>query len=190
MSFRIRKIKGVAELLRFRALIGRQDLPMRYLHKSRCFGFFKNRNPIAGYCLSYRPIEQMSVIQQIPSHLRKNLINEDPFKYVEFTGYFLNTKKYAFWFKLHLVIRLLSHKASYVVYSYLAEHAKLDAFYRTGNPLRLYSGIPESSSSHLPVTVNVEILSKWGVMKIVFNQIKKEIRTRIKKVAERFGKQN
>lgn len=171
ISFRMRKLRGTAELLRFRNLIHRQDLPMKYLHMGTCYGFFKDNNLIAGYCLVHAPLDILSVVTQIPKHLRNNLRNEDPFNYVEFTGYFLNTKKYARIAKLHLFINLIFNKAANIVYSYPTEQTKTEEFFRTGNPLRLYCGVPESI--YLPI--NVEIISKWGICKIVLYHLYKSL---------------
>ena len=188
MSFYIRKLRGTFELLRFRTQIGRQDIPMKYFNMATCYGFFKAGNPIAGYCLVHAPLDEMNSIQQIPESLRKHIGNEDPFNYVEFTGYFLNTKKYAFKVKLHLVTRLLFHKASYIVYSYPTEQTKTEEFYLTGNPLRLYSGKSEVHSG-LPIPINVEILSKWGLGKICLHQVDIAIREKIETLIARFRKQ-
>lgn len=183
MSLCIKRLRGTAELLKFRTLIGRQDLPMKYLHAGFCYGLLKDNNLIAGYCLVHLPLDEMNTIQQIPQDFRKQLGNEDPFNYVEFAGYFLNTKKYAFRIKLHLVMKILMHDAAYVVYAYPTDQTQAEEFYRMGNPLRLYSGSPKRGS----IPINVEILSKWGIGKICLFLLRKTIS---EKVMNHFRKQD
>jgi len=158
----IRKLRGTADMLRFRTRIGRQDLPLAYFRTGLCYGFFVERNLIAGYCLVHAPLNEMQSIQQIPKTASKQFGDEDPFNYREFVGYFLNTKKHAFKFKLHLLKTLLFHKAAYVVYAYSTDQTEVEQFCLKGNPLRLYSGLPTGGK----FPVNVEIMTKRGILKI------------------------
>jgi hypothetical protein len=167
MSLCIKKLKTTAEILKFRKLLGRQDLPMSYFDTGICYGFFWHGNLIAGYFIVHSPLDEMKSLQQIPENFSKHLGHEDPFKYLEFVGYFLNSKKYACRFKRHLAMTLLGHKASHVVYAYPSDHSQIETFCQKGNPLRLYQGKSASGD----VSINVEILSKWGIFKICVFQI-------------------
>jgi hypothetical protein len=165
----VRKLDNDTDLIRFKKLIGRTDLPSAYFLSGVCYGFFSGSSLLAGYCLVQAPLDEMFSITQIPS--RKQFGDEDPFNFVEFVGCFINTKKYAFRFKCHLVMTLLFHKAAYFVYSYPSDDTYKEAFYRRGSPLRLYSGIPKDGTD----PINVEILSRLGIIKICASQVVKAV---------------
>lgn len=166
----VRRLKDTASLLKLRTLIGRQDLPMHYLRSGECYGFYVNKNLVAGYCLVYAQLGKMQSILMLPKHQRDALDSEDPFNYVELVGYFMNTQRFAFKFKFHLVKKLLLHKAKCIVYSYPTDQSELYTFTRKGNPLLLYSGLPETNTGH-SLPMNVEIMTKKGVLKICLDSL-------------------
>jgi hypothetical protein len=179
MSLRIKRLHGV-DLKRFRTSIKKPDLPMDYLISGVCYGFFSMGEMVAGYGLTHNPLEELSSILQIPEADRKKLGNEDPFKFAELTGFFLKSKKYRIVIKLHLLMKLMFHKASYFVYAYPTDQKHIERQAALGNPLRIYTGKPELAIGGdgilLPSSINVEIISKWGILKIASYQAAKKIR--------------
>lgn len=132
-----------------------------------------------GYCLVYRPMFNLRSVIQIPDHwyLSNHRLLQDA---AEFTGYFINNKKYAFFFTLHLVMTIIFHKAKTFVYSYPSAHRALGKYYGTGDPCRIYSGVPEALEGHKEnmEPENVEVLTKFGVFKIFYHRTVKFLRGR------------
>jgi hypothetical protein len=131
----------------------------------------------AGYCLVHLPIHRLRSVIQIPyCHI---YFGEQWLKNTaEFTGYFITGKKYGFFFTLHLVLTILSHKADRFVYSYPVAQKGLARYYGWGSPTRLYSGPPEPLDGHTGdmKSEHVEVLTKWGIVKIFLNRTKKLLR--------------
>jgi hypothetical protein len=171
-SLYVKKLRG-CELRQFKLFLDKPALPLEYLYISTCYGIFDNDELVAGYALAHVPLARMFAISQIPKNKREHFGNEDPFKYVEFAGYFVKDKKYVFRLLYHLAMQLLFHKASCTVYSYPTYDLQMERICRVGSPLRIYSDKPEGNSLVLPESVNVEILSKWGVFKICVVQLLK-----------------
>ena len=162
---KIRKIHKSAEIW-FLQFLDKKDLSLDYLQKGRCFGLFAEDDLLGGYCLVYEPLYQMYTIQQIPKADRQ-FDDEDPFNYIEVVGLFSFSDKYTNKILRHLALRILLHKASYVVYSYLASDTKTEEYCRVGNPLRLYSGAVKNKNA----PVNVEIMTKLGILKIWLREV-------------------
>lgn len=171
MSVRIQKLRRCEELMQFSCLIGRPDIPVSYFQSGECYGFFVDYVMVAGYCIVHESLADMYLIQQIPKKHRQHLIHEDPFKYAEITGWFLKDPDISGKFYRHLAKKLLFHKASFFVYSYLADNIDAEQCYRAGNPLRLYSGRPEGKSILLSSDINVELISYIGILKICLNHV-------------------
>jgi hypothetical protein len=188
MSLRIKRLHG-AYLRQFRTLIKKPDLALDYLLTGVCYGFFSKGEMVAGYCITHTPLDEMISIIQIPTQERKSIGSEDPFKYAELTGYFINSKKYRLAVKLHMLMRILFHKASYFVYAYPTEHTHIEKQAALGNPLRIYSGKPEvvigGDGILLPKFINVEIISKGGIFKIAAKQAMRKAKRWISRLCSR-----
>lgn len=190
MSLRIKKLHG-ENLRKFRILLNRPEITLDYLVSGSSYGFFSRREMIAGFCLTHTPLDEMLSILWLPSSVRKRFSREDPFKYAEITGYFINSKKYRLRFKIQLLTKILFHKASYFVYSYPTNNIHIEKQARLGKPLRIYSGKPENIVGEngilLPSSINVEIISKWGVFRIGLIQAAKKIKRMVRRVCTRAG---
>ena len=177
MSLRVKKLHGL-DLRRFKTLIKKPDIDLDYLSTGVCYGFFSGGEMVAGYCIVHAPLDEMISILQIPINQRKSIGTEDPFKYAELTGYFINSKKYRLVVKLHMLMKILLHKASYFVYAYPTEQTNIEKQAALGNPLRIYSGKPDvvigGDGILLPKSINVEIIAKGGISKIVLKQTMKK----------------
>jgi len=160
MLFQVRRIRRIEELMHFGCLIRKPEIPASYFRQGECYGFYVNYEMVAGYCILRIPLDDMKIIQQIPAKEVGHLYHEDPFKYAEVTGHFIKDNRITSRFYRHMAIKLLFHKASFFVYSYPSSNMYAEAFYRTGNPLRLYSG-----------DNNVEIISRIGIIKICLHKL-------------------
>ena len=173
MSLRIKKLHG-AYLRQFKTLIKKPDLAFAYLLTGVCYGFFSRGEMVAGYCITHTPLDEMISIMQIPTKQRKSIGTEDPFKYAELTGYFINSKKYRLVVKLHMLMKIFLHKAAYFVYAYPTDQTNIEKQAALGKPLRIYSGKPDlvigGDGILLPKSINVEIISKGGILKIALKQ--------------------
>lgn len=169
MSLHIKKVRGSFRY--FKYLLKIPEISMQYIRSCSCFGLFHKKKIVAGFGISHRPIDEMFSIYQIPVEFRNNFGDEDPFKYAEITGYFLQSEKYKLQFVLYLSYKLLSHKASYFVYMYDNSNKAVEELVRHGSPLTLYSGTSITDKS-----IRVEIISKLGVLKILCILLCKELR--------------
>ena len=88
----------------------------------------------------------------------------------EFTCIWLRDKTYGFPFSLHIAWRLLITKGTkWWAYSYPISEIGLGRYYAKGHPIYLYLGPIVRLEGHPenPENESVEILSNWGVFKIV-----------------------
>lgn len=168
MSLKTKKIRG-SYLRYFRHLLKNPEITMQYIKSSDCYGLFYKGKITGGFCISNRPIDDMLSIAKIPKENRNNYGNEDPFKYAELAGCFLLHKKFKLQYQLRFILKLLFHRASYFVYTYTTDNNKLETITKHGCPLRLYSGN----------NVNVEIMSKFGLLKILSRVLKKYLYKKI-----------
>ena len=191
MSLRIKKLHG-ENLRKFRVLLKRPEITLEYLVSGSSYGFFSKGEMIAGFCLTHAPLDEMLSILWLPASIRKHFGREDPFKYAEITGYFLNSKKYRLQFKIQLLTKILFHKAAYFVYSYPTDNIKIEKQAKLGKPLRIYSGKPENIVGEngilLPSSINVDIISKWGVVRIGLIQAAKKLKRMVRGICKRTGK--
>lgn len=190
MSFlRVKKLHG-SDLRQLRQLIKKPSLSLDYLVMSDCYGFFSGGEMFAGYCITHAPLDEMSAIGQIPQDQQRNMGAEDPFKYAELTGFFIKGKKHRLVIKLHMLAKIVFHKAKYFVYAYPTEQTKIETQAALGSPLRIYSGKPEvgvgGDGILLPKSINVEIISKVGILRIVLSQAKKRAKRLLHRLCNRF----
>lgn len=96
----------------------------------------------------------------------------------EITGYFIADKKCGLKLTMRLVLEVLRNPSNSFIYSYAASNKKLESYYKTGNPKRMFSGYIYYPNDYN--IENVEILSKWGIIKIFLNRTMKLIKRKLK----------
>lgn len=173
MDFRIKKLPKKSNEIqefhdKFCAKI-KYDVPVGYFDKGDCFGMYVNHNLVAGFCLVNAPPFHLRSIMQIPDILYEWYKYDEVVSDVcEFTGYFIDDKRFALLFTLYLVWVVFTYKASQFVYSYPSSQKGLEKYYSYGNPIRLFTGIPCHLDKDTPglEEEHVEIISKWGIFKI------------------------
>jgi len=170
---RFKRLRGT-ELRSFIDVCKKPELPKYYFDMSDCYSLSRRGKIVGGYCITHTPIDEMISMQQIPIEFRKDLGNEDPFKYAEITSFFVSDKKHKKLLMFCLFTHLLVHKATYFVCSYPTCLTELETLLRVGQPLRLYSGKPKLvigvEGILTPVSVNVELFSKWQLLKIIIKK--------------------
>jgi len=157
------------------------DIPSTYFKKGECYALIEDEKVITsegtvnkirivgGFCLVHDLPWKLRSIKQIPEDMLHLATRDLPtLKTAEFTGYFLNDKKYGLLFTSHLVKTCLLHKASRFVYSYPISQTGLEKYYSKGKPGRLYSGQPAKLQGHKDgmEDENIEVLTRWGIIKI------------------------
>lgn len=151
------------------------DIPVGYFNKGDCFTMTVRGKMVAGFCLVNEPPLNLRSLRQIEDIVRRWHIYENTITDVcEFTGYFIEDKRFAFFFTLYLVWSVLWCNAKQFVYSYPVSQKSLERYYSYGKPLRLSTGIPEHLK-HLPgiEEEHVELLSKWGIVKIFLHRTRR-----------------
>jgi len=166
------------------------DIPSTYFKKGECYALLEDEKTITsegtmnririvgGFCLIHDLPWKLRSIKQIPEDAFLQATRDLPtLKTAEFTGYFLNDKKYGLLFTSHLVKTCLLHKASRFVYSYPTRQTGLEKYYSKGKPRRLYSGLPAKLPGHKDKMEdeNVEVLTRWGIIKIFMARTIREI---------------
>jgi hypothetical protein len=121
----------------------------------------------AGFCL-VPGFLQLRAVMQLPTEKIKTLIPTASAGLADFTGYFMKDKRHAFRFTCYLTKVCFLHPCKYFIYSYQTTEVGLGRYYAAGNPLRIHTGIPEHLDGHHAIMEpeHVEILSKWGIVKI------------------------
>lgn len=144
------------------------DIPVGYFNKGDCYALFYKEQLAAGFCLVNAPPLHLRSIIQIPDILYNWHVYEDYiYDICEFTGYFIENKKLAFIFTLYLVWTVIWYNSRQFVYSYPISQRGLERYYSRGNPLRIYTGYPKTLEGMQGVEKeHVEILTKWGIVKI------------------------
>ena len=144
------------------------DIPTDYFNTGDCFGMYVDALLVGGFCLVDAPPLHLRSITQIQDVLY-NWHTYDKILYdaCEFTGYFLDGKKFGFVFTMYLVWTVLFYRAKQFVYSYPVSHKGLERYYGHGNPIRIHTGIPSHQEGIKGAErEHVEVLTKWGIVKI------------------------
>jgi hypothetical protein len=146
-------------------------VPIDYFKSGDCYALFVDGTLTGGYCLVHRPLFNLRSVIQIPDYYR--LVNHKMLQEAaEFTGYFINSKRYAFFFTLHLVMTIIFHEAKTFVYSYPVSNRALGKYYGRGDPCRIYTGAPRHLEGHKEVMEpeHVEVLTKFGIFKVFMHR--------------------
>lgn len=161
----------------FNGILGYSTVPYAYFASGDCHAMFDGERIVAGFCL-VKGFHDLRAIQQLPQDKIRWL--EEHHRYMvnslaDFTGYFITNKKYGLKFTIYLVKTCLFHKCKYFIYSYLVTEYGLERYYGSGKPLRVHTGEPEHLSGHHAVMEpeHVEILSKWGIVRIFIYRTKR-----------------
>ncbi len=187
---RIEKLSNVKDIMKFQRtfnkILGYSSIPYSYFKSGDCHAMFDGKRMVAGFCL-VRGFSNLRAIQQLPKEKVDWLAREHGHmvgSMADFTGYFITDKKYGLKFTIYLVKTCLFHPCRYFVYSYLVTETGLEKYYGSGKPLRVHTGKPEHLSGHHESMdeEHVEILSKWGIVRIFLYRTKRWIKSKIKQL--------
>jgi hypothetical protein len=163
-------------------------VPWQYYASGKIYAFMHGKTIKGGLVLipgywNLRSILQMPVETQVTFYaLNPEIANN----LCDNTGYFiLNLPlKYSVLFAIRLFFVVLFYPKKYHVYTYPVSDKALEKYYARGNPIRIYSGKPQHLPGHHASmeSENVEIISRWGLLKIFFFRTKKLIELHIKRV--------
>jgi len=156
--------------LRFCDITG-YSIPFSYFLSADCYGLHDKDGVsfVAGFVLKRGPLEDLRVWQEIPEGDEKERARQLLSRKVvaDTTGYFVQNEN-GFMFTLYFAFTVLLYPASYFMYSYDRDNMRLKKYYGRGFPHLLYSGVPALISGYTErqPPVNVEILTKYGVLRI------------------------
>ena len=180
-SVRFQKVRSEDRLMEFHRKFCNHieyQVPLEYFEKGSCYALIVNGEIVAGFCLVYRPANELRSLQQVPYFCHTLYKDEFVYRVAEFTGYFIDKKSYAFKFTMNLVRIVLLSPAHYFVYSYPVDQKRLGKYYAKGKPIRIYSGKPRRLEGH-PEGLDeerVEVLTKWGIVRIFLHRTRKYLR--------------
>lgn len=152
-------------------------VPRHYFLGADCYGIRNLEGAfVGGFVLRKGHISTLRSYQEIPNLSRPYIsINSRAKEYTDITGYFLTDKRYGLRLTWCFVKTVLLYPSSSFIYSYSCADTRLGRYYSYGHPKLIYSGLPalvEGYTEQQP-EVNVEMLSKWGIVKIFINRCKK-----------------
>lgn len=154
-------------------------IPQGYLFSkdSRTFGAYDSREKLlGGFCLvkgnSGHDLFNLRTVKQARLKFSKRV------KLTEITAYFMVDKKCGLKLTMRLVFEVLKNTSNFFIYSYNTSNKKLESYYETGKPFRLFSGYIYYNNCYS--IENVEILSKIGIIKIFLNRTMKLIKRKLK----------
>lgn len=158
-------------------------IPLSYFLSADCYGLRGegDRGFVAGFVLrrNLSGLDDLRVWQEVPEGREK----EESRRLLEgkvvadTTGYFLEDKKRGFIFTLYFALISLFYPAHFFIYSYDRNNLSLARYYGHGRPKKLYTGRPtilEGYTEEQP-EVNIEVLTKWGILRIFLMRTKKLI---------------
>lgn len=161
---------------KFNEHLGYSEVPLSYFLMGDCFAMFDGDRLVAGFCVVFRYYRQLRVIRQIPTQVVDLLDHTKPNMFrgiADITGFFIDDVEYTPKFLAFMFLELLRHKASHYAYSYQVDEYWLERYYRSGNPVRIHTGVPERLEGHKGEMKpeHVEILSKTGIMMIFVSRL-------------------
>lgn len=144
------------------------EVPYEYFNEGDCFGILFKGRLVGGFCLVNAPPLHLRSLIQIPDIVFNwYLYDSHIYDVCEFTGYFIEDKRFGLLFTMYLVWVILTYNAKQFVYSYPVSQKGLEQYYRKGKPIRLYTGFPATLEGVPGVEKeHVELLTKWGIVKI------------------------
>jgi hypothetical protein len=172
MIFRLRRLeRNTPEIKEFHGKFCskiKYEVPLEYFNSGDCFAMYVGKRLIGGFCLVNTPPLHLRSILQIED-IYRNWYLYDSFlvDVCEFTGYFLEDRRWGLIFTMYLVWSVLFYKSEQFVYSYPVSQKGLERYYGYGDPVRLYTGIPSHLKDFEGIEEeHVEVLTKWGIVKI------------------------
>lgn len=154
-------------------------IPQDYLFSkdSRTFGAYDSRGKLlGGFCLVKGDPKLDSV--NLRTVEQANLFCFENLMLTEITGYFIKDKRCGFKLTMKLVIETFKSASYFFIYSYNTSNKKLESYYKTGNPKRVFSGYIYYGNDYN--IENVEILSKLGIIKIFLNRTMRLIKRKMR----------
>lgn len=150
-------------------------IPKDYFLSADCYGLKKKGKYVAGFILKRDALPTLRSFQEIPIDARTFVDDKYFTKTADMTGYFIADKRYGLRFTVYLVLVVLFYRTRYFIYSYDLTNIGLGKYYSHGNPTLLYSGPPALLPGYTEQQpdVNVEILTKWGILKIFGQRTRK-----------------
>lgn len=174
---RVRKIEKSAEYHRFSfafEMVSGHKIPVEYLNGENVWvleDYFGNF--VGGFALIENKVPR-SILQIPTASIRSR------YQYVcnELTCYFIQKKEGSFLLTMRLLKESLKANKKLFCYSYKFNDRKLRSYYRAGNPTVIYIGRPLKLEGHdsSAVTESVELLTKWGILKIFLTRTFKHCR--------------
>lgn len=170
MLFRILKLSyGTPEMDDFHKSIctarGR-DIPLSYLANGSCYGIIRNGAVLGGFCLLDAPPLHLKAVAEIPDILYNWHIYEDRVDDLcEITGIFVKDRRLLFVLLCMLVWRSLTFGARQYAYCYPVRLKEVRLITSYGDPQQVFTGVMVGGTEK----EHVEILTKWGIVKILFN---------------------
>lgn len=164
---KIKKIKSCIEARKYAAVFGRSigyEIPCSYFYDENVWGLYDENDHIeGGFALINKKLPR--TLKQLESF---ETMREYRGKVTEFTGYFINEKKGSFRLTLRLAYEVLKNRRNLFIYSYEDDNEKLQKYYGVGNPTLVDVCYPRRLPGHkkdMPLE-RIELLTKWGIMKI------------------------
>jgi len=153
------------------------QIPLSYFLGADCYGVKHGGEFVGGFVIKKDHLFNLRSFQEIPLPLLVSSLpyNEYGNRTADITGYFLKDKRYGLKLTWFFVKTIVLYDSKYFVYSYDVSNTRLGNYYAAGDPTLLYSGVPariEGYTEDQP-PVNVEVLSKWGIVKIFLYRTRK-----------------
>lgn len=174
---------------KFNAKLEYSTIPLEYFKSGRCYALWDGQVMVGGFCIVYRHFSLLRSMKQIPQSALLQYQQKYPHIFsdvADITGFFIDKPKYSAQLLWYIMYSLLIHPARYFVYSYGTHEHWLERYYGAGKPIRIHTGIPEKLPGHhktMPEE-HVEILTKFGIVRIVTNRFLKIARIKLKSIVQ------
>lgn len=153
-------------------------VPKDYFLDADCYGLKKHGKYIAGFILKRGTLPKLRSYQEIPIEERAAIDDKYFDHTADLTGYFITDRRYGLRFTAYMVLIVALYRTRYFIYSYDVDNLRLKKYYGHGKPTLLYSGPPAlvAGYSEQQPDVNVEVLTKMGVLRIFIQRTKKLVK--------------
>jgi hypothetical protein len=178
MPYKLKSLQDKSKLHAIFCKITGYRIPTSYFLSADCYGVKQDEDGefVGGFVLKKGHLFDLRSFHEIPLTVVPSL----PYtKYMnttaDLTGYFLRDKRYGLKLTWFFVKTIVFYNSKYFIYSYDVSNTGLGKYYASGDPTLLYSGIPALIEGYTEeqAPVNVEILSKWGIVKIFLHRTRK-----------------
>lgn len=189
--FKIKRLKTIDEVIEFTKIfnksIGYSNVPWQYHASGKCYALIDNKEIKAGFCLIPGYFNLRAVLQMPENKIKEFYDNNTRVAHsmCDLTGYFINNLSFrqGLIFTLFLVFRCFFYCKKYFIYTYPISDVALKNYYGKGNPNRIHSGKPEYLLGHSNDMdeENIEILNKYGIVKIFYYRTKRILKLKLRK---------